>query len=381
MASVRRAVGTVKEGAELAGALALSQPRITGTGSSQKFDNPWPEWQEKGLTEVFGWAWKRRGLAPATGCLLEHPKPTPADFARAFPVSPPNYAAKANPPGEAVQAFWLGHASCLVQMEGFTFLTDPVFSQRCSPVQWMGPRRVVQPALSLEDPKLPPIDFVLISHNHYDHLDYASVMQLHKRFGKHLAWYVPLGLARWFKGVGVQNVHEMGWWQEAQLPQSSVTLACLPAQHWSSRSGTDRRQTLWCGWAVMGAAQRFWFAGDTGYCGVFKEIGQKYGPFDLSAIPIGAYDPRWLMKPQHIDPAEAVQIHQDVKSHRSFGIHCCTFNLTDEPLDEPPQLLIKAVEAAGLPPDAFVALQHGAMLQTANGVDLQHPLTMQRRQH
>lgn len=131
----------------------------------------------------------------------------------------------------------------------------------------------------------------------------------------------------------------------------------------------------------MGAAQRFWFAGDTGYCGVFKEIGQKYGPFDLSAIPIGAYDPRWLMKPQHIDPAEAVQIHQDVKSHRSFGIHCCTFNLTDEPLDEPPQLLIKAVEAAGLPPDAFVALQHGAMLQTANGVDLQHPLTMQRRQH
>lgn len=377
MAPVKRAAGSLKETAEMVAVGALSQPRVIGSGTSRRFSNPWPEWQEKGLPDLLKWAWARRG-SPATGGLIDHPRPSPADFANAFPVAPANYTAMASPPGNAVQATWLGHASCLVQMEGVNFLTDPIFSQRCSPLQWLGGvKRVVQPALQLGDPKLPHIHFVVISHNHYDHLDYNSVMQLHKRFGKDLAWYVPLGLSEWFKGCGVQNVHELGWWQEVQHPGSPLTLACVPAQHWSSRKGnSDKCKSLWCGWAVMGAAQRFWFAGDTGYCSVFKEIGQKYGPFDLSAIPIGAYTPQWMLKAQHVNPAEAVQIHQDVKSQRSFGIHCCTFNLTDEPLDEPPKLLAKEAHAVGLSKKAFVTLQHGGMLQTANGTDLNQPLTM-----
>lgn len=329
--------------------------------------------QDKSLWEVFQY-FRKRPSAPADGTLIDVAKPSAADFECAFPLVPPNYAALSNPPGNAVQVTWLGHASCLVQMEGINFLTDPIFSQRCSPVQWFGTKRVVQPALKLDDPKLPHIDFVVISHNHYDHLDYNSVRQLHKRYGDALAWYVPLGLAAWFKAINIANVHEMSWWDEMQHPQSCVTLACVPAQHWSSRQGNrDKNKSLWCGWAVLGSAQKFWFAGDTGYCDTFKEIGQQYGPFDLSAIPIGAYKPRWFMKTQHVEPVEAIQIHQDARSKRSISIHCCTFNLTEEPLDEPPKLLIKAAKAAGLSQDDFVTLQHGAMLQTANGADLNHP--------
>ena len=135
----------------------------------------------------------------------------------------------------------------------------------------------------------------------------------------------------------------------------------------------DRRASLWGGFAVRSGARSFYFAGDTGYCPAFAEIGARLGPFDLAAIPVGAYAPRWFMAPQHVDPGEAVRVHGDVRAARSIGIHCCTFNLTDEPLDEPPRVLAEAVKAAGLPRGAFTVLQHGAMLQTADGVDLNAP--------
>ncbi|KAL3133187.1 hypothetical protein ABBQ38_007077 [Trebouxia sp. C0009 RCD-2024] len=357
--------------------LPLSQPGVSGTGSSRVFSNPWPEWQEPTFSQFAKFFWARRSHNTATGHLLDHPNPTPADLARAFPLALPNYTALATPAKDAVQVTWLGHASCLVQMDGVNFLTDPVFSQRCSPVQWKGPRRIVQPPFKLDDPQLPHIHFVVISHNHYDHLDYNSVLQLHKRFGDDLTWYVPLGLAAWFRGVGISNVHELGWWQELRHGDSSVTLACTPAQHASSRTGfTDKNKSLWCGWAVLGKAQRFWFAGDTGYCGTFKEIGQQYGPFDLCAIPIASYTPRWFLKSIHVNPADAVQIHQDVKSKRSIGIHCCTMTISMEPLDEAPKVLEVEKHAAAIPKDAFITLQHGAMLQTANGTDLNKPSLM-----
>ncbi len=255
-------------------------------------------------------------------------------------MQPLDAAALASPPADAVQAVWVGHATMFVQMDGFTFLTDPVFSQRCSPVQFAGPIRVTPPAFEIEEAALPHLDFILLSHNHYDHLDYNSVKRLHKRYGDGLEWYIPLGLKSWFNGVGITNVQELDWWQEVEHTRSSssssggggsggggegssskgeagtcssIRIAMTPAQHWSARGIADRRQTLWGGYAVMGAQQRFWFAGDTGYCPAFREIGERYGPFDLAAIPTGAYGPRWFMAPQHIDPKEAVQV----------GAGCC----------------------------------------------------------
>eukprot|EP00878_Enallax_costatus_P024765 GHUV01026450.1.p1 GENE.GHUV01026450.1~~GHUV01026450.1.p1 ORF type:complete len:360 (+),score=55.78 GHUV01026450.1:835-1914(+) len=295
-----------------------------------RFDNPWPTWPgDKGLTDVWKFVREvRRAKVPQHGYLSTNRNATLEECSRAFPLVKPDAAALADPPAAAVQAMWVGHATMLVQMEGLSFITDPVFSQRASPVQFMGPQRCVQPAIEPEHPAFPKLDFVLISHNHYDHLDTGSVNRLFRRFGNDLAWYVPLGLKSWFKGQGIQNVTELDWWQQVQHPGSKVNLVLTPAQHWSARGGYDRRATLWGGWAVLGPQLKFWFAGDTGYCPVFKEIGERLGPFDLSAIPIGAYQPRNFMRAQHIGPDEAVTVHKEVRSWRSIGIHCCTFCLT-----------------------------------------------------
>ncbi len=215
-------------------------------------------------------------------------------------------------------------------------------------------------------------DFVLISHSHYDHLCAASVAALRARFGgdegtsnssRPLHWYVPLGLAAWFRAAGVRHVTELDWWQEAAVAGKhggSVRVACTPAQHWSQRTPWDSCATLWASWAVAGPRRRFWFAGDTGYCPVFAQIGAKYGPFDLSAIPVAAYEPRWFHRPAHLDPADAVQVHADVRSKASVAVHCATWALTDEALDEPPRQLAAAAAAAGLRPGAFRVMQHGA---------------------
>ncbi|KAF8056443.1 Napepld [Scenedesmus sp. PABB004] len=295
-----------------------------------RFDNPWPTWTgDKSLGDVLGLLREMRALgAPNWGYLAGNRRPSLADCSAAFPRVPPDAAALRAPPGGAVQALWVGHASLLVQLEGVSFMTDPFFSQRSSPLQFVGPQRAVQPALVPEDAAMPRLDFVLISHNHYDHLDSGSVERLHKRFGHDLAWYVPLGLKAWFTRRGITNVTELDWWQEAQHPGSKVRVTLTPAQHWSARGAFDRRATLWGGWAVVGEARRFWFAGDTGYCPVFPEIGERLGPFDLAAIPIGAYEPRGFMAPMHVGPEESVAIHREVRSRRSIGIHCCTFALT-----------------------------------------------------
>ena len=211
-------------------------------------------------------------------------------------------------------------------MDGITILTDPIFSNRASFTQLIGPHRYRKPAVTVDG--LPKIDAVVISHNHFDHLDSNSIKDLNNRFGSQLFWFVPLGLSQWMRDVGCVNVIELDWWQSAHIPKApEVKFVLTPAQHMSGRYFFDANKTLWGSWTVIGPKHNFYFAGDTGYCPVFKQIGQIYGPFDLAAIPIGAYDPKWIAGQQHVDPEEAVLIHKDIGSKLSVGIHWGTFTL------------------------------------------------------
>lgn len=254
---------------------------------------------------------------------------------------------------------WVGHATLLVQVGGLNVLTDPHFSERAFPVQWIGPRRRVPPAMPIS--ALPRIDLVVISHNHYDHLDRDSVLALNAQPGGPPLFAVPLGVDLWMREQGIENVRRFDWWDMLRLPQAPGTeLHFVPAKHWSSRTPFDRNATLWGGWVLRNPGFSFYFAGDTGYSARdFNAIGERFGGFDLAAIPVGAYEPRWFMGEQHVDPAQAVQIHRDVRARRSMGIHWGAFELTDEPLDAPIGALPAAVSAAGLPRDAFEVWKHG----------------------
>jgi L-ascorbate metabolism protein UlaG (beta-lactamase superfamily) len=250
---------------------------------------------------------------------------------------------------------WIGHATFLLQLHGRNILTDAHFSERASPVQFAGPRRVVAPALRL--PELPHIDAVVISHNHYDHLDRCSVEQLAAQRGGSPRFFVPLGLQAWFARVGIHKVTQLDWWEQAE--HEGLHFMLTPVQHWSSRTPWDRDRTLWGGWVVEHPQFRFFFAGDTGYSPDFKDIGERLGFVDLAAIPIGAYDPRWFMQIMHVNPEEAVKIHQDLRARHSVAMHWGTFILTDEPLEEPPHRLAQARREAGISPESFFVMKHG----------------------
>ncbi len=248
---------------------------------------------------------------------------------------------------------WVGHSTLLIQLDGITILTDPQWSDRASPVSFAGPRRVMPPGIQFED--LPPIDLVLISHDHYDHLDVPTITRLAATHQP--LFLVPLGLKAWFVDLGITNVEEFDWWDNRAM--KGLTITCVPAQHFSSRTPWDRNQRLWSGWAVAGRAKRLFFAGDTGYYDVFKEIGSRLGPFDFAAIPIGAYMPPAIMKMTHLTPEEALQVFADVKGRRFVAIHWGTFDLTEEPLEEPLQRLEAEVKRLGLDPSRIWALKHG----------------------
>lgn len=275
------------------------------------------------------------------------------------------------PPSDGVQATWTGHASFCVQVHGVNILTDPVWEERASFVQFAGPKRYVPPPMPLDT--LPRVDVVSISHNHYDHLCTTTVRRLVELFDP--AFVVPLGMKQWFESVFGQghavlaNVHEASWYEcvSLHLRGTPLHVTVVPVQHWSMRTGPwDRNTQLWCGFVyeVEGGSdqlRRIFHGGDTGYSAtVFQEIGRVFGRFDLAMIPIGAYQPRWMMQDQHVDPAEAVQIHLDLnRPTTSLGMHWGTFILTDEPVDEPPQLLRDEAAMAGLAAGEFVALMHG----------------------
>ena len=254
-------------------------------------------------------------------------------------------------------AIWINHSTFLVKVNGTCFLTDPVWSKKCSPFKLFGPSRLHKPSILLEE--LDKIDFVLISHNHYDHLDKSTIKKLNARF-PNIQWIVPSGLKKWFRKNSINNVHEFLWWQSIRLDGFDIT--AVPAQHFSGRHILDYNRSLWAGYVVEEniSGKKFYFAGDTAYNEYdFKEIGKKFENIDLSLIPIGAYIPRAFTKPIHVDPYESVKIHEDVRSNFSIGMHWKTFHLSDEPQELPPYDLHIALKQGNIDPMKFIAVEPG----------------------
>jgi N-acyl-phosphatidylethanolamine-hydrolysing phospholipase D len=283
---------------------------------------------------------------------------------------------------------WLGHASFLIETtrvgdasRGVCILCDPVFSERTSPVQFLGPKRYTPTPCSLEE--LPDVDVVIISHNHYDHLDHATIMHLYRQRKDQIHFFCALGNASWFHGcgVGAKQVTELDWWDSVNVSIDGVgalELTCTPSQHFSGRSLWDRGKTLWCSWSLrevngtdeMRTAHKVYFAGDTGYrtvtqpglshdeeakfphCPAFAEIGDRLGPFDLALLPIGLCQPRHFISGVHCDPYDSICVHKDVKSKKSIGMHWGTvrggISQEYEDVRDPPKWWREAAEKAGL---------------------------------
>lgn len=294
------------------------------------------------------WAWQRmrtRGLFAFTGVppeRVQHAVRTPHAGADDFLVT------------------WVGHSSFLIQVGGLNILTDPVWSDRCAPVQWAGPRRHVAPGIPFHE--LPSIDIVLQSHDHYDHFDNWSVRAI---ANAHPAahWVTPLAVGRRLRARGVQRVTELDWWQDHEDAHFRVT--CVPAQHFSGRTPWDRNATLWGGFVLRIAGRSIYFVGDTGWHREFASIAGHCGPFDVVLMPVGAYDPRWIMQPVHLDPEEAVRAFIALRgAHPAsapvmVAMHWGTFVLTDEPIDEPPRRTRAAWSDAGLPADQLWVMAPG----------------------
>ena len=254
---------------------------------------------------------------------------------------------------------WIGQSSILLKHNGFTVLTDPHFSDRASPVGFAGPKRVTPTPFQIKD--LPVIDVVLISHNHYDHLDRASIEDL-IAYQPSIKFFVPLGLAKTLMGWGAKDVTELDWWQAATL--DGIEILPTPVQHWSKRSFFDRNKSLWAGWMIKWSDFSFYFAGDSGYSDDFKETARRVGSPTLAAIPIGAYEPRDFMKAAHMNPEEAVQTFVDLGAKYAAAIHWGTFKLTTEQMDEPTVRLRQSLTNNDIALHRFRALKHGEEWRT-----------------
>ncbi|MEO1022634.1 MAG: MBL fold metallo-hydrolase [Bacteroidota bacterium] len=263
-----------------------------------------------------------------------------------------------NPPEKRVEkgitVTYVNHSTFLIQLDGLNILTDPVWSERVSPFSFAGPKRMRPPGIKFDN--LPPIDLVLISHNHYDHLDLETLKRVVRHSDPEIV--TPLGVNLYIEKNITTRTRSFDWWDTYQV-NDSVTIHTVPAQHFSSRGMFDRDKTLWAGFVIQSPSGSVYFAGDSGYGSFFKEVGSRLGPFKLSMIPIGAYKPRWFMSPVHIDPAQAVQVHHDVRSELSIGMHYGTFPLADDGETEPINELKAALEEGEVRSDAFILLEEG----------------------
>ncbi len=361
-AGVRRGVLCVALAIVATFALAVEAPPAPAFGPAPHHDGKYanlaafqlPTWGD--LANWYWHWWLQGGTQPPAGG-YDH-----------VPVLRPDLAyLKANRSDTTVT--WIGHATVLLQLAGVNVLMDPMFSKRAFFVDFMGPERKVPVPFTIAEG--PRIDVVLISHNHYDHLDAPSIDALARQPGGPPLFIVPKGVDAWMNRRGITNVVAMDWWDERSLPAvggERVRVTMVPAAHWSARSPFDRFETLWGGYVVErvqpadAVAYRFYFAGDTGYAPLFHDlIHARFDRFDFAAIPIGAYEPNRYLHAQHVTPAEAVRIHQELHVRQSMGIHWGTFVLTTEPFDQPPKDLAAALEKAQLPADQFVVFKHGEM--------------------
>ncbi|MGO4855206.1 MBL fold metallo-hydrolase [Phaeovulum sp. W22_SRMD_FR3] len=278
---------------------------------------------------------------------------TTARWPKSVPVRPAVPAARVT----GLRVTMVGHATALVQANGLNILTDPVWSDRASPLRFAGPKRVTAPGIAFDD--LPPIDAVLVSHNHYDHLDLRTLRRLQARHQPLIV--TPLGNdARITAAVPGARVVAGDWGDSIALtPTARVHL--VPAQHWSARGLGDRREALWAGFMLQTDPGQVYFAGDTGYGtgAIFRAMHARFGAPDIALLPIGAYSPRWFMAAQHTDPSEAVKIMRDTGALHAIGIHWGVFQLTDEPREDPVHRLAAALAAEGIAPDRFRAANPG----------------------
>jgi L-ascorbate metabolism protein UlaG (beta-lactamase superfamily) len=298
----------------------------------------------KGLLDVIRWRLEAQTVA--------WPEEVPLD-ATARP------AARVH--GSELVVTFVGHATVLVQTAGLNLLTDPTWAERASPVSWAGPRRVTPPGIAFED--LPPIDAVLVSHNHYDHMDLPTLRRLHEAHAP--LFVVPLGNEGFLRDAAADmRVVTLDWWQAVPLDKV-VKVHAVPVYHWSRRTAFDRNKALWSGFVVTTPHGGIYYGGDTGLGdeAFFRETRARFGAFRLALLPVGAYEPRWFMQGQHVNPAEAVRVHTLLGAGTSVGVHLRTFQLTDEGIDQPEMELAAALAAAGIDPARFRTLPIGGTLR------------------
>lgn len=302
----------------------------------KKFLNPGNA-QAKGLTDVFQWMMQRK-----QGPWTEKKE-------SAFGEKPEAMIT------DGMKITFVNHSTFLIQVEGVNIITDPIWSERTSPFSFAGPKRMKQPGIRFED--LPKIDYIILSHNHYDHLDINTVKDLNRIHKPKII--TPLGVKAFLDNNQINTAADLDWWQEMPLSDSLV-IQSVPAQHFSGRGVFDRDATLWCGYVIKNHRGNIYFAGDTGYNEfTFKEIGKRCSPVSVALIPIGAYKPTWFMSPIHCSPAEAVKIHFDVMASQSIATHFGTFPLADDGEDEPTYELSKALKQSNLSPHKFLMLKEG----------------------
>ncbi len=339
----------------LAGSPARASAGGEGEGSTRSpapywgghFHNICPDAHRGGLS---GFLRLTMGLGPKEAPLLP-PSEVPAykpDVVR------PDLDRIRHPDPGRIQVTWIGQSSFLIQFDGLNILTDPLFSRFASPVHFAGPKRVVPPGLRFSD--LPPIDAVVISHSHYDHLDRPTI----RRLGNRPRYFIPRGTRAWFGRLGIDRVSELDWWESSYI--GPTVFRFVPALHWAGRSAFTRNRDLWGGWVIETPKGKVYFAGDTGYCRVFSDIAANEGPIRLALLPIGTYWPSWYFKPMHMDPAEAVRAFRDLGAAEAIGMHWGTIKTSREPLAEPPLFLRKALAEAGLPPESFRVMGFGGTL-------------------